>query len=91
MSALSKINSSRSTLLYAVVGALLLTLIAGAATAVARHKTITVNVDGELVALATMRTDVRGVRVGARRDRSPRPPPGTTVLVSDVATNIQHT
>ncbi|MGW0023067.1 transglycosylase family protein [Rhodococcus sp. NPDC003383] len=61
MSALSKINSSRSTLLYAVVGALLLTLIAGAATAVARHKTITVNVDGELVALATMRTDVRGV------------------------------
>ncbi|WP_420753414.1 transglycosylase family protein [Rhodococcus sp. O3] len=61
MSALSKINSSRSTLLYAVVGALLLTLIAGAATAVARHRTITVNVDGELVALDTMRTDVRGV------------------------------
>ncbi|MGV9744731.1 transglycosylase family protein [Rhodococcus zopfii] len=61
MSALSKINGSRSTLLYAVVAALLLTLIAGGATAVARHKTVTVDVDGDLVALGTMRTDVRGV------------------------------
>ena len=61
MSALSKINGSRSTLLYAVVAALLLTLIAGGATAVARHKTVTVDVDGDLVALGTMRAAVRGV------------------------------
>jgi uncharacterized protein YabE (DUF348 family) len=61
VSALTKINGSRSTLLYAVVAALLLTLIAGGATAVARHKTITVDVDGDRVAVDTMRTDVRGV------------------------------
>ena len=44
--------------LYFVVAALLATLIVGGATAVARHKTVTIDVDGELITLSTMSTDV---------------------------------
>ncbi|NLG55322.1 MAG: DUF348 domain-containing protein [Rhodococcus sp.] len=58
MSTFAKINSSRSPLLYAVVAALLLTLIVGGATAVARHKTVTLDVDGERISLSTMTSSV---------------------------------
>ncbi|MGV9737187.1 transglycosylase family protein [Rhodococcus aetherivorans] len=61
MSPLTKINNSRSVLLYAVVAALLATLVAGAATALARHKTVTIDVDGDRLTLGTMGTDVRAV------------------------------
>lgn len=58
MSPFAKINSSRSPLLYLTVAALLATLIAGAAMAVARHKTITLDVDGEQISLSTMTSTV---------------------------------
>ncbi|QNG17871.1 DUF348 domain-containing protein [Rhodococcus triatomae] len=58
MSPFAKINSARSPLLYGIVAALLATLIVGAATAVARHKTVTLDVDGELISLSTMTSTV---------------------------------
>ncbi|MBJ8344060.1 resuscitation-promoting factor [Antrihabitans sp. YC2-6] len=61
MSALSRINNSRSPLLYAVIAALLLTLMVGGAVAIAKQKTITVDVDGEATSLTTMTSDVEGV------------------------------
>lgn len=61
MSPFAKINSSKSPVLYAVVAALLTTLIAGSALVVARHKNVTLDVDGELVSLGTMSADVGGV------------------------------
>lgn len=61
MSPLSKINSSRSPLLYGVVAATLATLTVGGGVAVAQHKTVTVDVDGELVTVGTMSSDVDGV------------------------------
>ncbi len=61
MSPLTRINNASSPLLRLVVGALLLTLIAGGAMAVSRHKTVLVDVDGETVALNTMSTDVDAV------------------------------
>lgn len=60
MSSLARLNSTRSTTLYLVVAALLATLIVGGATAVARHKTVTIDVDGEMISLSTMSTDVDG-------------------------------
>ncbi|MEV0945490.1 transglycosylase family protein [Rhodococcus sp. NPDC049939] len=57
MSAFARINSARSPLLYAVVALLLLTLIAGAVTAVVRHKSVILDVDGEKISLRTMATD----------------------------------
>lgn len=47
MSPFARINQSRSPLLYAAVGALLLTLIVGAGLAIVNRKTVTVVVDGE--------------------------------------------
>ncbi len=47
-------------MLYLVVAALLATLIVGGATAVARHKTVTIDVDGEMITLSTMTGDVNG-------------------------------
>ncbi|QNG17870.1 DUF348 domain-containing protein [Rhodococcus triatomae] len=61
MSPLAKINSTKSPLLIVVVAALLATLIVGGLFAVVRHKTVTVDVDGQAVSLGTMATDVRGV------------------------------
>ncbi|MBJ7479335.1 resuscitation-promoting factor [Rhodococcus sp. (in: high G+C Gram-positive bacteria)] len=58
MSPFAKINSTKSPLLYSVVGALLLTLIVGGALAVVRHKTITLDVDGEMISLSTMSSSV---------------------------------
>ncbi|OZF56240.1 resuscitation-promoting factor [Rhodococcus sp. 14-2470-1b] len=60
MSSIARLNSSRSTMLYLVVAALLATLIVGGATAVARHKTVTIDVDGEMITLSTMTGDVNG-------------------------------
>ncbi len=60
MSSIARLNSTRSLALYSVVAALLLTLIVGGATAVARHKTVTIDVDGEMITLSTMTSDVNG-------------------------------
>ncbi|RVW10878.1 resuscitation-promoting factor [Prescottella agglutinans] len=61
MSPLSRINTVRSPLLYGVIAALFVTLLAGGGLVVARHKTITLDVDGEAVALSTLRTDVGSI------------------------------
>jgi uncharacterized protein YabE (DUF348 family) len=58
VSPFAKINSTKSPLLYSVVGALLLTLIVGGALAVVRHKTITLDVDGDMISLSTMSSSV---------------------------------
>jgi uncharacterized protein YabE (DUF348 family) len=65
VSPLTRINQANSPLLRLVVGALLLTLLAGGVLAVTRHKTVTVDVDGEAIALSTMSTDVGGVLADA--------------------------
>ncbi|SEL10355.1 resuscitation-promoting factor [Rhodococcus maanshanensis] len=65
MSPLARINNANSPLLRVVVGALLLTLIAGGLLAVFRHKTVTVDVDGETIALSTMSTEVVDVLADA--------------------------
>ncbi|MGF7121355.1 MULTISPECIES: resuscitation-promoting factor [unclassified Rhodococcus (in: high G+C Gram-positive bacteria)] len=65
MSPLSKINSSRSPMLYGVVAATLVTLTAGGGIAIAQHKTVTVDVDGELVSVGTMSSDVNGALAAA--------------------------
>ena len=59
MSHVARLNSARSRLLYVVVAALLATLVVGASVAVARHKTVTIDVDGQQIQLSTMTTDVR--------------------------------
>ncbi|MFD4368379.1 transglycosylase family protein [Rhodococcus sp. NPDC058521] len=61
MSPFTKINSARSSLLYVVVAALLSTLIVGGVVAVSRHKTVTIDVDGEVRSVSTMSTTVDGV------------------------------
>lgn len=61
MNALTKINSSRSPLLYGAIAAMLVTLIVGAGLAIVNHKTVTVMVDGEKRTVSTMYLDVRGV------------------------------
>lgn len=57
----TRINQSRSPLLYAAVGALLMTLIVGAGLAIVNRKTVTVVVDGEKRVETTMSLNVRGV------------------------------
>mgnify|MGYP000864009656 CR=1 FL=1 len=47
MSPFAKINTSKSPLLYAVIAALLVTLIGGGVLAVSQHKNVTLDVDGE--------------------------------------------
>lgn len=65
MSPFAKINSARSPLLYVVVAALLSTLIVGGVVAVSRHKTVTIDVDGEVRSMSTMSTTVDGVLADA--------------------------
>ncbi len=60
MSSIARLNSTRSLTFYLVVAALLATLIVGGVTAVARHKTVTIDVDGEMITLSTMTSDVNG-------------------------------
>lgn len=61
MSPLAKLNSTRSPLLYSMIAALLLTLVAGGILAVVNHKTITLDVDGEQIRLSTMASNVDGI------------------------------
>ncbi len=61
MSALTRINSTRSLLLRAVLAALLLTLVAGGATVAAMLKTVTLDVDGQQIQVRTMASSVEGV------------------------------
>ncbi|MBY8855084.1 transglycosylase family protein [Nocardia sp. CA2R105] len=61
MSALARVNSSRSPMLYTAVAALLITLILGAALAIIDRKTITLVVDGQTTTFTTMAGSVRGV------------------------------
>lgn len=65
MSPFAKINSARSPLLYTVVAALLVTLTVGGFMALARHKTVTVDVDGEVTSLNTMSSTVKDVLTDA--------------------------
>jgi uncharacterized protein YabE (DUF348 family) len=60
MPALARINSSRSPLLYAAIGALLFTLIVGAALAIVDRRTVTLVVDGQRTTLTTISVTVRG-------------------------------
>lgn len=60
MSSIARLNSTRSLTFYLVLAALLATLIVGGVTAVARHKTVTIDVDGEMITLSTMTSDVNG-------------------------------
>ncbi|MGV9412656.1 transglycosylase family protein [Nocardia sp. NPDC003693] len=61
MKPLTKINSSRSPLLYGAIAAMLVTLIVGAGVAIVNKKTVTVVVDGMSITQHTMYGDVRGV------------------------------
>ncbi|WP_137723526.1 resuscitation-promoting factor [Prescottella subtropica] len=65
MSPLSKINSSRSPMLYSVVAATLTTLAVGGGVALSQHKTVTVDVDGELITVGTMSSNVDGALAAA--------------------------
>lgn len=65
MSPLSKINTSRSPLMYGVMAATLATLTVGGGTAIAQHKTVTVDVDGELIRVGTMSSSVDGALAAA--------------------------
>ena len=60
MSHVSRLNGAHSRFLYVVVAAMLATLIVGGAFAVVRHKTVTVEVDGQAITLSTMSSDVKG-------------------------------
>lgn len=83
VSPFTRINSSRSPLLYAAIAALLLTLIVGAAVAIGHRKQVTVVVDGVKASQATMGNDVRAVLKDAGYELSDRdevsPGPGQTV------------
>jgi len=79
MSPFAKINSTRSPLLYSAIAALLLTVLVGGVLAVVRHKTITLDVDGEQIRLSTMSTTstalsrTRVTRSVTRTQLLPRP------------------
>ncbi|WP_245549739.1 resuscitation-promoting factor [Gordonia effusa] len=61
MSVVSKINSSQSNRARLAVGAVALTVAAGGAMGVAMHKTVTLNVDGNLEHVSTMSMSVDSV------------------------------
>ncbi|MBF6215308.1 transglycosylase family protein [Nocardia puris] len=90
MSPLTRINQSRSPLLYAAIAALLLTLIVGASMAIVNRKTVTVVVDGERSILTTMSRDVDGVLRAAGYDVTDRDlvRPGRGSSVTDGATIV---
>ncbi|MFC8045910.1 transglycosylase family protein [Nocardia sp. NPDC057353] len=88
MSHFTRINRSRSPLLYSAVAALLLTLIVGSALAIVNRKTVTIVVDGEQTIFTTMSTDVGGVLRAAGFELSDRDLvlPGVGNGLSDGAT-----
>ncbi|TQM30537.1 resuscitation-promoting factor [Nocardia bhagyanarayanae] len=90
MSPITRINQSRSPLLYAAVAALLLTLIVGASLAIVNRKTVTVVVDGERSILSTMSRNVDGVLRAAGFDLTDRDlvRPGRGSAVTDGATIV---
>ncbi|WP_067848145.1 resuscitation-promoting factor [Nocardia lijiangensis] len=90
MSPFTRINQSRSPLLYAAVAALLLTLIVGASLAIVNRKTVTVVVDGEQAILTTMSRNVDGVLRAAGFDLTDRDlvRPGRGSAVTDGATIV---
>ncbi|MFC9517670.1 transglycosylase family protein [Nocardiaceae bacterium NPDC056970] len=61
MSPFARINTARSPLLYVVVAALFVTLLVGGGLVVTQHKTVTLDVDGEKIALSTLRSEVGSV------------------------------
>ncbi|WP_433711724.1 transglycosylase family protein [Nocardia sp. CA-084685] len=88
MSPFSRINQSRSPLLYAAVAALLVTLIVGAAMAIVNRKTVTVVVDGEQMTQTTMSRNVSGVLKAAGFDVNDRDlvRPALAAAITDGAT-----
>lgn len=77
ISALQRINTSRSPLLYAAIAALLITLIIGASMAIVNRKTVALVVDGQRTTVDTMSSEVRdvlkagGFRLTGRDEVSP--------------------
>lgn len=61
ISALQRINTSRSPLLYAAIAAMLITLIIGASLAIVSRKTVILVVDGQRTTVTTMAASVKGV------------------------------
>ncbi|RMI35679.1 resuscitation-promoting factor [Nocardia stercoris] len=61
MITIQRINASRSPLLYAAIGLMLLTLIVGAAIAIGNSKTVTVVVDGKASVVKSVAGDTKGV------------------------------
>ncbi|CAM2783535.1 resuscitation-promoting factor [Prescottella defluvii] len=61
MSPFVRINTTKSPLLYVVVAALFATLLVGGGLVVTQHKTVTLDVDGETIALSTLRSEVGSV------------------------------
>ncbi|MFN8088746.1 MAG: transglycosylase family protein [Mycobacterium sp.] len=61
MNILHKLQQSRSAFLRGIVAALLVTLAGAGAVAVSAHKTVTLDVDGTRMTVATMKTHVLGV------------------------------
>ncbi|WP_433758912.1 transglycosylase family protein [Nocardia sp. CA-135398] len=88
MSPFTRINQSRSPLLYAAVAALLVTLIVGAAMAIVNRKTVTVVVDGEQMTQTTMSRNVSGVLKAAGFDVNDRDlvRPALAASITDGAT-----
>ncbi|WP_306360992.1 resuscitation-promoting factor [Nocardia sp. CC227C] len=88
MNALTKINSSRSPLLYGAIAAMLVTLVVGAGLAIVNHKTVTVVVDGQKYIQSTMYRDVRGVlkAAGFSVDDKDDVSPAANATVADGAT-----
>ncbi|WP_433682721.1 transglycosylase family protein [Nocardia sp. CA-119907] len=88
MSPFTRINQSRSPLLYAAVAALLVTLIVGAAMAIVNRKTVTVVVDGEQMTQTTMSPNVGGVLKAAGFDVNDRDlvRPALAAAITDGAT-----
>ncbi|MEV4234747.1 MULTISPECIES: transglycosylase family protein [unclassified Nocardia] len=88
MSPFTRINQSRSPLLYAAVAALLVTLIVGAAMAIVNRKTVTVVVDGQQITQTTMSRNVSGVLKAAGFDVNDRDlvRPALAAAITDGAT-----
>ncbi|MGF7121356.1 MULTISPECIES: resuscitation-promoting factor [unclassified Rhodococcus (in: high G+C Gram-positive bacteria)] len=61
MSPFARINTAKSPLLYVVVAALFATLLVGGGLVVTQHKKVTLDVDGETIALSTLRSEVGSV------------------------------
>src|SRR5699024_2913600 len=72
LSALARINRAPSFLLRAVIGALLLTLVAGGAAVAAMLKTVTLDVDGQQIQVRTLASSVQDVIEDAGYSVDPR-------------------